>query len=61
MTSRMPMQSSSALNAATFTQQANAEASGEEESSNPGFGGTGTAEGLVISEDSPWLIISQIG
>lgn len=56
----MPMQLSSALNAATFTQQANAEASGEEESSNPGFG-TATAEGLVISEDSPWLIISQIG
>lgn len=24
-------------------------------------GGTATAEGLVISEDSPWLIISQIG
>ena len=34
----MPMQLSSALNASTFTQEANAEASGKEESSNPGFG-----------------------
>ncbi|MEY8576702.1 fructose-specific PTS transporter subunit EIIC [Corynebacteriaceae bacterium 6-324] len=82
-----------ALNASTFTQEANAEASGEEESSNPGFGttlykalmngvshmipfvvtgglllalslsigGTASAEGLVIPEDSPWMIISQIG
>lgn len=82
-----------ALNASTFTQEANAEASDEEESSNPGFGttlykalmngvshmipfvvtgglllalslsigGTASAEGLVIPEDSPWKIISQIG
>ncbi|AHI19407.1 PTS system, mannose-specific IIB component / PTS system, mannose-specific IIC component / PTS system, mannose-specific IIA component [Corynebacterium casei] len=82
-----------ALNASTFTQEANAEASDEEESSNPGFGttlykalmngvshmipfvvtgglllalslsigGTASAEGLVIPEDSPWMIISQIG
>lgn len=89
----MPMQLSSALNASTFTQEANAEASGKEESSNPGFGitlykalmngvshmipfvvtgglllalslsigGTASAEGLVIPEDSPWMIISQIG
>ena len=82
-----------ALNASTFTQEANAEASGEEETSSSGFGntlykalmngvshmipfvvtgglllalslsigGTASAEGLVIPEDSPWMIISQIG
>lgn len=82
-----------ALNASTFTQEANAEASDEEESSNPGFGttlykgiderclphdslvvtcglllalslsigSTASAEGLVIPENSPWMIISRIG